>query len=148
MSLIELRKSHPLIPTNPCSPMLAIGAIAERGKLGPIMVFVFVWSTIVYDPIAQLTAITPTIIIVLAALQLTSNDVHSRLTRSRTTRIFQQRPTQRASTMPLDTMDFAPNDAVLDITPKSPMSLEESEVSSITTRHDQSVKRGSVTHVV
>ena len=52
MSLIELRESHPLIPTNPCSPMLAIGAIAERGKLGPIMVFVFVWSTIVYDPIA------------------------------------------------------------------------------------------------
>ena len=52
MSLIELRKSHPLISTNPCSPMLAIGAIAERGKLGPIMVFVFVWSTIVYDPIA------------------------------------------------------------------------------------------------
>ncbi|CDO77542.1 hypothetical protein BN946_scf184912.g41 [Trametes cinnabarina] len=34
------------------TPMLAIGAIAERGRLGPIMVFVFVWSTIVYDPIA------------------------------------------------------------------------------------------------
>ncbi|KAI0635026.1 ammonium transporter [Trametes polyzona] len=34
------------------TPMLAIGAIAERGKLGPIMVFVFIWSTIVYDPIA------------------------------------------------------------------------------------------------
>ncbi|KAI0365963.1 ammonium transporter [Pilatotrama ljubarskyi] len=34
------------------TPMLAIGAIAERGRLGPIMVFVFIWSTIVYDPIA------------------------------------------------------------------------------------------------
>ncbi|PCH45136.1 ammonium transporter [Wolfiporia cocos MD-104 SS10] len=34
------------------TPMLAIGAFAERGRLGPIMVFVFVWSTIVYDPIA------------------------------------------------------------------------------------------------
>ena len=32
--------------------MIAIGAIAERGRLGPIMVFVFIWSTIVYDPIA------------------------------------------------------------------------------------------------
>lgn len=34
------------------SPILAIGAVAERGRLGPLMVFVFVWSTIVYDPIA------------------------------------------------------------------------------------------------
>ncbi|KII84515.1 hypothetical protein PLICRDRAFT_45863 [Plicaturopsis crispa FD-325 SS-3] len=34
------------------TPMLAIGAVAERSKLGPLMVFVFVWSTIVYDPIA------------------------------------------------------------------------------------------------
>jgi len=34
------------------TPMLAIGAVAERGRLGPLMIFVFVWSTIVYDPIA------------------------------------------------------------------------------------------------
>ncbi|PIL27399.1 transporter [Ganoderma sinense ZZ0214-1] len=34
------------------TPMIAIGAIAERGRLGPIMVFVFIWTTIVYDPIA------------------------------------------------------------------------------------------------
>jgi hypothetical protein len=34
------------------SPMLAIGAVAERSRLGPLLVFVFVWSTIVYDPIA------------------------------------------------------------------------------------------------
>jgi len=34
------------------TPMLAIGAAAERGRLGPLLVFVFVWSTIVYDPIA------------------------------------------------------------------------------------------------
>ena len=32
--------------------MLASGAIAERGKLGPMMVFMFVWETLVYDPIA------------------------------------------------------------------------------------------------
>ncbi|KAF8960438.1 ammonium transporter [Flammula alnicola] len=31
---------------------LAVGAIAERGRLGPLLVFIFVWSTIVYDPIA------------------------------------------------------------------------------------------------
>jgi Amt family ammonium transporter len=34
------------------TPILAVGAIAERARLGPLMVFVFVWSTIVYDPIA------------------------------------------------------------------------------------------------
>ena len=31
---------------------LAIGAVAERGRLAPAMAFAFVWSTIVYDPIA------------------------------------------------------------------------------------------------
>jgi len=34
------------------TPMLALGAFAERGRLGPTMVFVFMWSTLVYDPIA------------------------------------------------------------------------------------------------
>ncbi|KAL7277969.1 hypothetical protein ACG7TL_007922 [Trametes sanguinea] len=66
---------------------------------------------IVYDPIAQLTAITPTLIIVLAALQLTSSDVHSRLTRSKNARIFQPRTGPGGTTVPLDTMDFAPNEA-------------------------------------
>lgn len=32
--------------------MLAIGGFAERAHLGPMLVFVFVWSTLVYDPIA------------------------------------------------------------------------------------------------
>src|SRR5882762_728749 len=32
--------------------MIAIGAIAERGRLGPALVFVFIWATVVYDPIA------------------------------------------------------------------------------------------------
>lgn len=32
--------------------MIAIGAIAERGRLGPSLVLVFIWATIVYDPIA------------------------------------------------------------------------------------------------
>jgi ammonium transporter, Amt family len=40
-------------PTNISRPMIAIGAIAERGRLGPLLVFVFVWSTAVYDPIAS-----------------------------------------------------------------------------------------------
>jgi len=34
------------------TPMLAVGALAEHGRLGPSIVFVFVWSTLVYDPIA------------------------------------------------------------------------------------------------
>lgn len=34
------------------SPILAIGAVAERSRLGPLLVFVFVWSSIVYNAIA------------------------------------------------------------------------------------------------
>jgi len=34
------------------TPAIAIGAVAERGRLGPLLVFVFAWSTLVYDPIA------------------------------------------------------------------------------------------------
>jgi hypothetical protein len=41
-----------LTPQDVSRPMIAIGAVAERGRLGPLLVFVFVWSTIVYDPIA------------------------------------------------------------------------------------------------
>ena len=37
------------------TPMLAVGAFAERAHMGPIMVFVFLWSTLVYDPIAYWT---------------------------------------------------------------------------------------------
>ncbi|KAF8817250.1 ammonium transporter [Phlegmacium glaucopus] len=37
------------------TPALAIGATAERGRLGPSLVFVFIWSTLVYDPIAYWT---------------------------------------------------------------------------------------------
>ena len=32
--------------------MIAIGGVAERARLGPLLVFVFLWSTLVYDPIA------------------------------------------------------------------------------------------------
>ncbi|RMZ77523.1 hypothetical protein DV737_g4360, partial [Chaetothyriales sp. CBS 132003] len=31
---------------------LAIGAVAERGRLAPAMAFAFIWATLVYDPIA------------------------------------------------------------------------------------------------
>ena len=34
------------------TPALAIGAAAERGRMLPCIVFIFVWSTVVYDPIA------------------------------------------------------------------------------------------------
>jgi len=37
------------------TPMLALGGFAERAHLGPILFFVFVWSTLVYDPIAYWT---------------------------------------------------------------------------------------------
>jgi len=32
--------------------MIALGAVAERGRLGPLLAFVFIWSTLVYVPIA------------------------------------------------------------------------------------------------
>ena len=32
--------------------MLAVGAFAERAHLGPVLVFIFLWATLVYDPIA------------------------------------------------------------------------------------------------
>lgn len=34
------------------SAALAVGAIAERGRLGPVLVFIFIWTTVVYDPLA------------------------------------------------------------------------------------------------
>ncbi|KAF8884088.1 ammonium transporter [Gymnopilus junonius] len=34
------------------TPMLALGGFAERAHLGPLLFFVFAWSTLVYDPIA------------------------------------------------------------------------------------------------
>ncbi|THG97317.1 hypothetical protein EW026_g4650 [Hermanssonia centrifuga] len=34
------------------TPILALGAVAERSRLGPTIVFTFLWSTLVYDPIA------------------------------------------------------------------------------------------------
>jgi len=34
------------------TPMIAVGGFAERAHLGPLLFFVFVWSTLVYDPIA------------------------------------------------------------------------------------------------
>ncbi|KAG8979939.1 hypothetical protein FRC05_007382 [Tulasnella sp. 425] len=34
------------------TPVIAVGAIAERARLGPVLVFTFLWSTLVYDPIA------------------------------------------------------------------------------------------------
>lgn len=37
------------------TPALAIGAVADRGRILPAIVFIFIWTTIVYDPIAYWT---------------------------------------------------------------------------------------------
>lgn len=37
------------------TPALAIGAVADRGRMLPALVFIFIWATIVYDPIAYWT---------------------------------------------------------------------------------------------
>ncbi|KAM3522064.1 hypothetical protein NHJ13051_005879 [Beauveria bassiana] len=37
------------------TPALAIGAVADRGRMLPAIVFMFIWSTVVYDPIAYWT---------------------------------------------------------------------------------------------
>ncbi len=37
------------------TPVLAIGGSAERGRLGPLLLFAFVWATLVYDPVAHWT---------------------------------------------------------------------------------------------
>lgn len=37
------------------TPALAIGAVADRGRILPALVFIFIWTTIVYDPIAYWT---------------------------------------------------------------------------------------------
>ncbi|KAI0645766.1 hypothetical protein C8Q79DRAFT_715227 [Trametes meyenii] len=99
---------------------------------------------IVYDPIAQLTAITPTMIIVLAAMQLTSSDVHSRITRSNGARAF--KPYGASTTMPLETMNFAVNDAALSGGPKSTFLSDLSSSVPGESANDLSVKhegRGS-----
>ncbi|PBK85220.1 Rh-like protein/ammonium transporter [Armillaria gallica] len=33
------------------TPTIALGALAERGRLAPVPIFIFVWSTLVYDPV-------------------------------------------------------------------------------------------------
>ncbi|PNY22963.1 Ammonium transporter [Tolypocladium capitatum] len=37
------------------TPALAIGAVTDRGRMLPALVFMFIWSTVVYDPIAYWT---------------------------------------------------------------------------------------------
>jgi ammonium transporter, Amt family len=37
------------------TPAIVIGAAAERGRILPCLVFVLLWSTLVYDPIASWT---------------------------------------------------------------------------------------------
>jgi ammonium transporter, Amt family len=34
------------------SVALAVGAVAERGRMLPCVIFMFIWSTVIYDPIA------------------------------------------------------------------------------------------------
>ena len=35
--------------------VILVGGAAERSRLGPLLVFVFIWSTLVYNPIACAT---------------------------------------------------------------------------------------------
>ncbi|CAD6897873.1 unnamed protein product [Tilletia controversa] len=37
------------------TPVIACGAFADRARLGPVLIFAFAWSTIVYNPIANWT---------------------------------------------------------------------------------------------
>jgi len=37
------------------TPIIAVGAFAERARLGPVLVFIFLWATLVYDPLACMT---------------------------------------------------------------------------------------------
>lgn len=37
------------------TPALIVGATAERGRIFPCMIFLFLWATLVYDPIAHWT---------------------------------------------------------------------------------------------
>jgi len=37
------------------TPILAVGAFAERARLGPVLAFIFIWTTLVYDPLACMT---------------------------------------------------------------------------------------------
>ena len=46
--LVTLFQHWSLTRPSPFRPMIAIGAVAERGRLGPTLVFVFIWSTLVY----------------------------------------------------------------------------------------------------
>lgn len=60
-------------------------------------------------------AIIPTMIIILAALQLTSNDVHSRLTRSKGAKILRHNaldPSAATDSTQLRTMQFVQNQDV------------------------------------
>jgi hypothetical protein len=68
------------------------------------------------------------LIIILAALQLTSSDVHSRLTRSKNARIFKSPGADGSTTVPLESMNFAANDAILSGAPKSTFFSEISSV--------------------
>ncbi|KAF9814965.1 hypothetical protein IEO21_04815 [Rhodonia placenta] len=69
---------------------------------------------IIYDPIGQLTGIVPTMIIVLAALEMTTNDITSRMTKSQRSRprfrsgvTATTATTDETHTIPLDTIVFA-----------------------------------------
>ena len=90
-------------------------------------------------------AITPTMIIILAALQLTSNDVHSRLTRSKNGRILRPHPIgQQTSTMPLESMNFASN-PILTSAAKDTM-FSNSDLSSVPTE-TPSIKPEGIIHL-
>jgi len=70
---------------------------------------------IIYDPIAQLTSIIPTMILLLVGLKLTSNDIHSRMTK--TGSAILSLPSFRPGTVGTTTADFS-----------TPVELESAEL--------------------
>ena len=43
---------HNEFPKQSCAAQIVMGGTMERGALGPSCLFIFLWTTIVYDPIA------------------------------------------------------------------------------------------------
>jgi ammonium transporter, Amt family len=52
ITLVSAQQVTIALVADKTSVALAIGAVSERGRLLPTVIFMFIWSTVVYDPIA------------------------------------------------------------------------------------------------
>jgi len=71
---------------------------------------------IIYDPIAQLTAITPTMILVLAGLELTTSDITRRNNTTISKPVFNSNPHFRRKPRGIETMQFATRTGLATVT--------------------------------